>query len=41
MSGNKVSVIRKIWRTPRLNVIRLSVATFAFNGGAGDSNTGS
>ncbi len=41
MSGNKVSVIRKVWRAPQLKVIGLPVATLALNGGAGDSNTGS
>jgi len=41
MSGNKVSVIRKVWRAPQLKVIGLPVATLQFNGGEGDGNTGS
>ena len=41
MSESKVSVTRKTWRTPRLKVVPLKVATLVFNGGTGDGNTGS
>jgi hypothetical protein len=32
---------RKVWTAPKLEMIEISAVTFQFNGGPGDSNTGS